>query len=190
MSFCRQVNARPACGCNESRGSFLYPRRRRISYPAAMEHSPPSMQQLMPPFPIRSYRDHRMWQDMIRAREQHVYHHMYHYPPDEASGPQLHVSIGLRPDRDTHPLLSRLNQFVRVIEARGLAGSNRGATQEVIERNTFPHKYKRVPRSTDGDEDNTEKCTICLSQFENDNDVRYVDFVWFCQRSFEIDEKC
>ncbi|XP_055698103.1 uncharacterized protein LOC129798784 isoform X2 [Phlebotomus papatasi] len=179
----RQVNARPACGCNESRGSFLYPRRRRISYPAAMEHSPPSMQQLMPPFPIRSYRDHRMWQDMIRAREQHVYHHMYHYPPDEASGPQLHVSIGLRPDRDTHPLLSRLNQFVRVIEARGLAGSNRGATQEVIERNTFPHKYKRVPRSTDGDEDNTEKCTICLSQFENDNDVRRLP----CMHLFHMD---
>uniref|UniRef100_A0A1B0GPE1 RING-type E3 ubiquitin transferase n=3 Tax=Phlebotomus papatasi TaxID=29031 RepID=A0A1B0GPE1_PHLPP len=108
---------------------------------------------------------------------------MYHYPPDEASGPQLHVSIGLRPDRDTHPLLSRLNQFVRVIEARGLAGSNRGATQEVIERNTFPHKYKRVPRSTDGDEDNTEKCTICLSQFENDNDVRRLP----CMHLFHMD---
>ncbi|XP_059619431.1 uncharacterized protein LOC132263610 isoform X2 [Phlebotomus argentipes] len=183
----RQTASRPQCGCNESRGSFLYPRRRRTSYPATMEQSQPpqqqQQQQLLPPFPIRSYRDHRVWQEFVRARERHVYHHMYHYPSDEAAGPQLHVSIGLRPDRDTHPLLSRLNQFVRVIEARGLAGSNRGATQEVIERNTFPHKYKRVPRSTDGDEDNTEKCTICLSQFENDNDVRRLP----CMHLFHMD---
>uniref|UniRef100_A0A1L8DSD7 RING-type E3 ubiquitin transferase n=1 Tax=Nyssomyia neivai TaxID=330878 RepID=A0A1L8DSD7_9DIPT len=183
----RQTTSRPTCGCNESRGSFLYPRRRRTSYPAAMEHSPPPVQQPMPrdsPFPIRSYRDHRLWQDMLRAREQHVYHHMFHPWLDEATGPQLHVSIGLRPERDTtHPLLSRLNQFVRVIEARGLAGSNRGATQEVIERNTFPHKYKRVSRSTDGDEDNTEKCTICLLQFENDNDVRRLP----CMHLFHMD---
>ncbi|XP_055690023.1 cell surface glycoprotein 1 isoform X2 [Lutzomyia longipalpis] len=184
----RQASSRPACGCNETRGSFLYPRRRRTSYPAAMEHSPPPLQQpTLPrdsPFPIRSYRDHRLWQEMLRAREQHVYHHMFHPWLEEASGPQLHVSIGLRPERDTtHPLLSRLNQFVRVIEARGLAGSNRGATQEVIERNTFPHKYKRVSRSTDGDEDNTEKCTICLSQFENDNDVRRLP----CMHLFHMD---
>lgn len=104
----------------------------------------------------------------LPAHHQHIYHHMYHYPP-----PQWAIRIG-RPIDLPHTLLSRLNHFVRVMEEQGLTLLNRGATQEVIERNTFPHKYKRVPRSsdTDLDEDNTEKCTICLSQFELDNEVR------------------
>lgn len=107
--------------------------------------------------------------------------------------PHVHLSIGVRqPDRPhNHPLnlLTRLNRFVRVIEERG----NRGATQvnelkmsyhvyegfiklllcpqETIEINTLPHKYKKLRRASETDED-SEKCTICLSQFELDNDVR------------------
>uniref|UniRef100_A0A182K899 RING-type E3 ubiquitin transferase n=2 Tax=Pyretophorus TaxID=44537 RepID=A0A182K899_9DIPT len=49
--------------------------------------------------------------------------------------------------------------------------TSRGATQEMIETHTFPHKYKRLRRASETDED-SEKCTICLSQFEIDNDVR------------------
>lgn len=30
----------------------------------------------------------------------------------------------------------------------------------------------QVKKSTDDAEDNTEKCTICLSEFEDDEDVR------------------
>lgn len=44
--------------------------------------------------------------------------------------------------------------------------------QEVIERNTLPHKYKRVRRTSEIEEDEGEKCTICLSLFEIENDVR------------------
>jgi hypothetical protein len=44
--------------------------------------------------------------------------------------------------------------------------------QETIEHHTLPHKYKKLRRSSEADED-SEKCTICLSQFEIDNDVRY-----------------
>ncbi|CAG5136772.1 unnamed protein product [Candidula unifasciata] len=52
-----------------------------------------------------------------------------------------------------------------------------GATQETIERNTLPHKYKKVETSSAGDADkdsnnHQEKCTICLSEFETGEDVR------------------
>ncbi|KAH9524387.1 hypothetical protein Btru_054376, partial [Bulinus truncatus] len=52
-----------------------------------------------------------------------------------------------------------------------------GATQEVIERNTLPHKYKKVEPSSSGDagadgNNHQEKCTICLSEFETGEDVR------------------
>lgn len=103
---------------------------------------------------------------MRRNDNQHVYHHMYHHFHPQAilnNAPQVHFSIGLRPS-----LISRLNRFVRVIED---TCSNRGATQEMIEHNTFPHKYKRLRRASETEED-SEKCTICLSQFEIDNDVR------------------
>lgn len=103
---------------------------------------------------------------MRRNDHQHVLHHMYHHFQQQAilnNAPQVHFSIGLRPS-----LLSSLNRFVRVIED---SCSNRGATQEMIEHNTFPHKYKRLRRASETDED-SEKCTICLSQFEVDNDVR------------------
>ncbi|XP_058451883.1 uncharacterized protein LOC131430713 [Malaya genurostris] len=101
-----------------------------------------------------------------RNDHQHVHHHMYHHIQPQAilsNAPQVHFSIGLRPS-----LLSSLHRFVRVIED---TCSNRGATQEMIEHNTFPHKYKRLRRASETDED-SEKCTICLSQFEVDNDVR------------------
>lgn len=44
-------------------------------------------------------------------------------------------------------------------------------SQETIETHTLPHKYKKLRRASEADED-SEKCTICLSQFEIDNDVR------------------
>lgn len=102
---------------------------------------------------------------MRRNDHQHV-HHMYHHFQPQAilnNASQVHFSIGLRPS-----LLSSLHRFVRVIED---TCTNRGATQEIIEHNTFPHKYKRLRRASESDED-SEKCTICLSQFEVDNDVR------------------
>ncbi|KAG5680682.1 hypothetical protein PVAND_010176 [Polypedilum vanderplanki] len=98
----------------------------------------------------------------------HIHHHMHYSIPQPA--PHVHLSIGVRPsERFNQPLnlLNRLNRFVRVIEER----VSRGATQETIEINTLPHKYKKLRRTSETDED-SEKCTICLSQFEIDNDVR------------------
>ncbi|CRK99170.1 CLUMA_CG012502, isoform A [Clunio marinus] len=112
--------------------------------------------------PCRRFNDN---QD--NASQPHIHHHMHYsisHPP-----PHVHLSIGLRQERLNQPLnlLTRLNRFVRVIEER----ANRGATQETIEIHTLPHKYKKLRRASEADED-SEKCTICLSQFEVDNDVR------------------
>lgn len=100
---------------------------------------------------------------MRRNDHQHV-HHIHHFQPQSMlNSAAVHFSIGLRPS-----LLSSLNRFVRVIEENC---TNRGATQEMIEHNTFPHKYKRLRRASETDED-SEKCTICLSQFIPQEDVR------------------
>lgn len=121
-----------------------------------------------PPLRIRRmHTTHSPHYALRRNDHQHVHHHMYHHIPTQtnflANPPEIQFSIGLRPS-----LLSSLNRFVRVIED---TCTNRGATQEMIETNTFPHKYKRLRRVSETDED-SEKCTICLSQFEIDNDVR------------------
>ncbi|XP_005103544.1 nascent polypeptide-associated complex subunit alpha, muscle-specific form isoform X2 [Aplysia californica] len=56
-------------------------------------------------------------------------------------------------------------------------GNVLGATQETIERNTLPHKYRKV-ESSSGDKEEAdnnnhqEKCTICLCEFEANEDVR------------------
>lgn len=76
---------------------------------------------------------------------------------------------------------ARLEDYMRIIEQRRLA-VNRGASQSTIERNTFPHKYKKIQRSGDG-EDNIEKCTICLSEFEDNEDVRRLP----CMHLFHIE---
>ncbi|XP_046397529.1 mucin-5AC-like isoform X2 [Ischnura elegans] len=79
------------------------------------------------------------------------------------------------------PRSARLEELVLL--RRRLAHLNRGATQETIERFTFPHSYKKVKRSTDDLEDNTEKCTICLSEFEENENVRRLP----CMHLFHID---
>ncbi len=63
-----------------------------------------------------------------------------------------------------------------------LSNVNRGASPGTIENNTFPHKYKKVKRSGDAQrdadataatsDDELDKCTICISEFEEQEDVR------------------
>lgn len=102
-------------------------------------------------------------------------------------------------------MLEALTTYAEV--AAAVAAELHGATQETIERNTFPHKYRRVTAggtrppapaddptrtssttdaSKEDDDDDCEKCPICLSKFEMECDVRYVlseylikVFYWF-----------
>nr|XP_018908831.1 PREDICTED: uncharacterized protein YMR317W [Bemisia tabaci] len=119
-------------------------------------------------------------------RQRTVSHPVYHY-----HSPHIHISIGgplapvsstrpqdiVFPPVFTHPevvpVLPRsmnyrlaLDNYIRVVNHRRLQSMNQGASQDTIERTTFPHKYKRINRTDDSD-DNIEKCTICLSEFED-----------------------
>ncbi|XP_067615222.1 uncharacterized protein [Eurosta solidaginis] len=102
-----------------------------------------------------------------QRRRSAVHHHMFHhYSP-------VHLEIGLSTP------LSHIGPHILIGSA---LRPNRGATLEIIERNTLPHKYKRVRRPSESDED-AEKCAICLSLFEIDNDVRRLP----CMHLFHTD---
>ena len=60
-------------------------------------------------------------------------------------------------------------EYRRFMEQRHAVENSRGASKSCIERNTFPHKFKHIPREkNENDEDNdgndtaVDKCTICL----------------------------
>lgn len=97
---------------------------------------------------------------------------------------------------------ARLEHYMRVVDQRRMTHISCGATQESIENHTFPHKYKRVcgvkteirifffsrefnenypiislfvllqVKKVENAEDSVEKCTICLSEFEDCENVR------------------
>ncbi|RWS10864.1 E3 ubiquitin-protein ligase Arkadia-like protein [Dinothrombium tinctorium] len=142
----------------------------------------------------------------------HVHQHHYHHshPPrvHHQFHPGFHISIspGMlpvvaanRPDVYPFPeiplhgnimsplyqyqyITRQMHDYMRLVQQRH-AAVNRGATQAIIERNTFPHKYKKIQRTaTDGD-DNIEKCTICLCEFEDNEEVRRLP----CMHLFHVE---
>ncbi|XP_012231747.2 E3 ubiquitin-protein ligase Arkadia [Linepithema humile] len=142
---------------------------------------------------------------------QHVHHHMYHYDPHQRPSQRLHhVHISFHPHMQgsgTHDIVSfpgthdimplglsdfvlqgarhmsaRLDNYMRIVDLRRMAHMSCGATQESIESHTFPHKYKRV-KKVENREDAIEKCTICLSEFEDCESVRRLP----CMHLFHID---
>ncbi|KAL5020406.1 hypothetical protein ScPMuIL_003298 [Solemya velum] len=65
-----------------------------------------------------------------------------------------------------------------------LGNVNRGASQTTIEMNTLPHKYHKTKRVSDNDcPESPEKCTICLSEYEEGEDVRRLP----CMHLFHIE---
>ncbi|QQP49667.1 Uncharacterized protein FKW44_010419, partial [Caligus rogercresseyi] len=53
------------------------------------------------------------------------------------------------------------DEYFRFFDRRRMANETRGASKHCIERNTFPHKFKKIVRDKTSDED-VDKCTICL----------------------------
>ena len=100
-------------------------------------------------------------------------HHHHHHPPPGMMPYLLQTVPGLN---DLH---------MRMMEQRRTMEHNRGASRGCIERNTFPHKFKKMAKSTsaaaakeqdDGEEggngEEVDKCTICLCEFDDGEDVR------------------
>ncbi|XP_063992054.1 dual specificity protein kinase splA isoform X2 [Diachasmimorpha longicaudata] len=129
---------------------------------------------------------------------QHVHHHMYHWSPitpypyqttSMARMPHLHISISPHmpnnvsteiapypvplPEfvlQQARHITAGLENYMRIVDLRRMSHINCGATQESIESHTFPHKYKLVKKLESGED--MEKCTICLSEFEDCESVR------------------
>ena len=97
-------------------------------------------------------------------------HHHHHHPPPPGMMPYLLQTV---------PGLNDLH--MRMMEQRRTMEHNRGASRGCIERNTFPHKFTKMSRSAKEEEDGKEgdgegeegdKCTICLCEFDDAEDVR------------------
>ena len=69
----------------------------------------------------------------------------------------------------------RVEDYFRLMNNRHTVPPNRGASRHTIEKNTFAHRYKRMKKAIEGDldrEEDIDKCTICLSEFEFEEHVR------------------
>uniref|UniRef100_A0A4W5KK73 RING-type E3 ubiquitin transferase n=1 Tax=Hucho hucho TaxID=62062 RepID=A0A4W5KK73_9TELE len=131
----------------------------------------------------------------VRPLPQHFQHYltsprMHHFPRNSTSTqvvvheirnypyPQLHLLAlqGLNPSRHASAVRESYEELLQLEDRLGSV--NRGAVQTTIERFTFPHKYKkRIPQDLklaleDEELDTDEKCTICLSMLEDEEDVR------------------
>ncbi|XP_034938218.1 uncharacterized protein [Chelonus insularis] len=168
---------------------------------------PPIMMNTMPPHSELEAPAPDTIHPVIQPVHQHFHHHMYHWQPylgrphmvRNHNIPHVHIlqsypNVSRERVRDIRIPISdfvqharrqmstNLENFMRIVDLRRMSHISCGATQESIESHTFPHKYKRVKKVENG-EDAIEKCTICLSEFEDLESVRRLP----CMHLFHID---
>ncbi len=80
----------------------------------------------------------------------HAHNHHHHLPHATLPTPMPFIL----------PPVRYSEEYFRFIEQRRNLENNRGASKSCIERNTFPHKFKKM--RGDGGEEDVDKCTICL----------------------------
>ncbi|XP_014774751.1 E3 ubiquitin-protein ligase RNF165 isoform X2 [Octopus bimaculoides] len=106
---------------------------------------------------------------------QHLHHHFHH--------PSHFSLLSANSLRTRELLLPRLLGMGAPLSGSNLdnhmSGITRGASQAVIDQNTLPHKYTKVKRSV---EEENEKCIICLCEFEHGEDIRRLP----CMHLFHI----
>uniref|UniRef100_A0A8C4QSW5 RING-type E3 ubiquitin transferase n=1 Tax=Eptatretus burgeri TaxID=7764 RepID=A0A8C4QSW5_EPTBU len=104
------------------------------------------------------------------------FHPAQYHPPGAVAPAGLAQHLHLPPQR-LHPFSVEaisLPMDISQLEERHLT---QGASQNTIERLTFPHKYKKVrPHGEDreggAEREDSEHCTICLSALDEGDDVR------------------
>ncbi|KAG7213040.1 hypothetical protein KM043_002371 [Ampulex compressa] len=141
-----------------------------------IELSPPIM---LPSMPVHQHVHHHMYHyDPERVRMRHRMHHVHISFPPHPQGSTTRNIVSVPPldwsdiaDVDWRHPPPRVENYMHIVDLRRMAHISCGATQESIESHTFPHKYKRVKKIENG-EDAIEKCTICLSEFEDCESVR------------------
>lgn len=116
--------------------------------------------------------------------------HIIHISPSNQDAPMLQTQLIPR-DHTINSHIHRIprlrsNYFLdRTLEEmtrfeENLPNLNRGATQDIIEANTLPYKFNKVAK---GENNDLEKCTICLNDFVEEEDVRRLP----CMHLFHIE---
>ena len=178
------MNTTPAHHANPTEyPNPMYP---HVPMPAHMGHAYPT------PNPMYNYMPQRVrWHPNFPPAPD---------PPQAAAAAAAAAAAGLYNTPYTHLLQPVVtlrgfgDEYRRLVEQRHAVENSRGASKSCIERNTFPHKFKLIPREkSDKNEENeaADKCTICLcgklklfeflnqnhyfyyfTEFEEDEDVR------------------
>lgn len=150
-----------------------------------MEPTPPVMLPSMPVHPYVPHMYHHYGPHRRPPGPQHRHHihinwlqHL-HLQGSDAHDTMPFSSFGLL--HPARPMSAQLENYMRLVNLRHMAHINCGATQESIESHTFRYKYKREKKVEN--EDSIEKCTICLSEFEDCESVRRLP----CMHLFHID---
>uniref|UniRef100_A0A0K2UHB5 RING-type E3 ubiquitin transferase n=1 Tax=Lepeophtheirus salmonis TaxID=72036 RepID=A0A0K2UHB5_LEPSM len=152
-------------------------------YPRSNVPPPPPLPQFLGPFHVDPYPPRTLaFQPFMGG---------YHTTSDPGMMPVL-----LTRPPDSLRIMRFDDEYFRFFDRRRMANETRGASKHCIERNTFPHKFKKIIREKSSDEDeDVDKCTICLCEFEEEEDVRRLPcmhlFHVFCvDRWLGLNKRC